>query len=63
MSIRGASVFKDSPRREYRGHRGDVLDLCWSRTDWLLSSSMDKTVRLWYAAMDECLRIFSTRTS
>ena len=59
MSIRGASVFKDSPRREYRGHRGDVLDLCWSRTDWLLSSSMDKTVRLWYAAMDECLRIFS----
>ena len=59
MSIRGESVFKDTPRREYRGHRGDVLDLCWSHTDWLLSSSMDKTVRLWYAAMDECLRIFS----
>ena len=59
MSIRGESVFKDRPRREYRGHRGDILDLCWSRTDWLLSSSMDKTVRLWYAAMDECLRIFS----
>ena len=59
MSIRGESVFKNRPHREYRGHRGDVLDLCWSHTDWLLSSSMDKTVRLWYVAMDECLRIFS----
>ena len=38
---------------------GDILDVCWSHTDWLLSSSMDKTVRLWYMTMDECLRIFS----
>ena len=57
--IRGDEIFKSEPRREYRGHRGDILDLCWSHTDWLLSSSMDKTVRLWYVTMDECLRIFS----
>lgn len=55
---RGDNLFDDAPVRLYKGHRGDILDLCWSHTDWLLSSSMDKTVRLWYTTMEECLRIF-----
>lgn len=29
-----------------------------STTQFLLSASMDKTVRLWHVSMDECLRIF-----
>ena len=53
------NILKPEPFREYAGHKGDILDLCWSHTDWLLSSSMDKTVRLWYMTMDDCLRIFS----
>ena len=57
--LRGEALFEDAPVRAYTGHRGDILDLCWSHTDWLLSSSMDKTVRLWYTTMDECLRIFT----
>ncbi len=56
---RGELMFNDVPLRAYVGHKGDVLDLCWSHTDWLLSSSMDKTVRLWYTTMNECLRIFA----
>ena len=56
---RGDTLFADNPVRSYKGHRGDILDLCWSHTDWLLSSSMDKTVRLWYTTMEECLRIFT----
>ena len=56
---RGELMFNDVPLRTYVGHKGDVLDLCWSHTDWLLSSSMDKTVRLWYTTMNECLRIFA----
>ena len=59
LRLKGQNLFREKPHREYAGHRGDVLDLCWSHTDWLLSSSMDKTVRLWYMTMDECLRIFS----
>jgi WD40 repeat protein len=35
-----------------------LLDLCWSKTQFLLSASMDKTVRLWHVSMDECLRVF-----
>ncbi|PSC74579.1 signal transducer [Micractinium conductrix] len=51
-------VFQQRPCRVYRGHKQDVLDLCWSKTQFLLSASMDKTVRLWHVSMDECLRVF-----
>lgn len=59
LRLRGELLFREKPHREYAGHRGDILDLCWSHSDFLLSSSMDKTVRLWYMTMNECLRIFS----
>lgn len=36
-----------------------MLDVAWSRTQFLLSSSMDQTVRLWHVSMAECLRIFT----
>ena len=51
--------FQDQPHRTYVGHKADVLDLCWSKSQFLLSSSMDKSVRLWHISMDGCLRIFS----
>lgn len=42
----------------YRGHTADVLDICWSKNHFLLSSSMDKTVRLWHVSRVECLCTF-----
>jgi len=51
-------VFRSYPYRYYRGHTSDILDLSWSKTDFLISSSMDKTVRLWHVKHNECLRIF-----
>ncbi|GAA5822134.1 hypothetical protein JCM5353_006242 [Sporobolomyces roseus] len=51
-------VFKEKPKREWKGHSSDVLDLNWSKNDFLLSSSMDKTVRLWHIDRDECLCSF-----
>ncbi|XVF61118.1 hypothetical protein PTKIN_Ptkin08bG0103300 [Pterospermum kingtungense] len=43
---------EESPMQEFHGHAGDVLDLAWSSTNFLVSSSMDKTVRLWQVGCD-----------
>ena len=57
-TVYGVPVLRSRPSRIYRGHKQDILDLAWSRTNFLLSASMDKTVRLWHVSMDECLRVF-----
>jgi WD repeat-containing protein 44 len=51
-------VFTSEPMQEYIGHTQDVLDLSWSKNNFLLSSSMDKTVRLWHVTKKECLCCF-----
>jgi len=53
-----APVFRSKPTREFLGHTGDILDLSWSKNNFLLSSSMDKTVRLWHISRQECLCTF-----
>ncbi|KAJ2962087.1 hypothetical protein NQZ79_g2817 [Umbelopsis isabellina] len=51
-------VFEDKPLHEYEGHMADILDVSWSKNNFLLSSSMDKTVRLWHVTRKECLCVF-----
>lgn len=53
-----APVFASKPVREFQGHTSTVLDLSWSKNNFLLSSSMDKTVRLWHISRQECLCTF-----
>lgn len=48
----------DSPVHEFHGHASDILDLAWSTSNHLLSSSKDETVRLWQVGSDECLSVF-----
>ncbi|KAI5305713.1 hypothetical protein KEM56_003542 [Ascosphaera pollenicola] len=53
-----APVFKAQPVQMYEGHTGSVVDLSWSKNDFLLSTNMDKTVRLWHVTRSECLCVF-----
>ncbi|CAF0879556.1 unnamed protein product [Rotaria sp. Silwood1] len=46
------------PFSELVGHQAPVLDVAWSKSLFLLSSSMDKTVRLWHLTRLECLCYF-----
>nr|XP_015207313.1 PREDICTED: WD repeat-containing protein 44 isoform X1 [Lepisosteus oculatus] len=50
--------FRQLPFCKYKGHTADLLDLSWSKNYFLLSSSMDKTVRLWHISRRECLCCF-----
>ena len=43
------------PYRVLEGHASDVVDLAWSKLEFLLSASTDKTVRLWHVRTSECL--------
>ncbi|KAF4367131.1 hypothetical protein F8388_006439 [Cannabis sativa] len=52
-------ALSEKPVCSFQGHLNDVLDLSWSKSKLLLSSSMDKTVRLWDLSSKSCLNIFS----
>ncbi|XP_066343295.1 uncharacterized protein [Miscanthus floridulus] len=52
-------ALSEKPIRTFMGHSEDVLDLCWSKSQYLLSSSMDKTVKLWHISSTSCLKTFS----
>ncbi|KAK3119424.1 hypothetical protein QOZ80_9AG0670310 [Eleusine coracana subsp. coracana] len=51
----------ERPACVLEGHQDDVLDLSWSANSkhHLLSSSMDKTVRLWDMDTHTCLKLFA----
>ncbi|XP_022875310.1 WD repeat-containing protein 44-like [Olea europaea var. sylvestris] len=48
----------EKPLHIFVGHTGDIVDLSWSKTNCLLSSSIDKTVRLWRVGYEQCLKVF-----
>jgi WD40 repeat protein len=51
-------VINPVPWRKYEGHRLHVVDLSWSKSNFLISASIDKTVRLFHVSRKECLYMF-----
>ncbi|XP_076929846.1 uncharacterized protein LOC143594407 [Bidens hawaiensis] len=49
----------EKPVHEFYGHGGEILSLSWSKKGFLLSSSVDKTVRMWKLGHDVCIKIFT----
>ncbi|KAL6496215.1 hypothetical protein OROGR_029473 [Orobanche gracilis] len=52
-------ALSEKPVCTFKGHQDDVLDLSWSKSQLLLSSSMDKTVRMWDLETRSCLKMFA----
>lgn len=53
-----APVFHSKPVRVFQGHTHNVLSLDWSKNNFLISGSMDRTVRLWHIDRPDCLQTF-----
>eukprot|EP01038_Epipyxis_sp_PR26KG_P009525 gene9525-12831_t len=47
-----------TPYRVFAEHTGDVIDIAWSKSSFILSASTDKDVRLWHVSRAECLQFF-----
>ncbi|KAI9498289.1 WD40-repeat-containing domain protein [Zychaea mexicana] len=58
LSQQTIKVFEDEPIRAFDGHTADILDICWSKKHFLISSSMDNTVMLWHISVQHCLCVF-----
>ncbi|KAE9413137.1 hypothetical protein Angca_004619 [Angiostrongylus cantonensis] len=52
------NLFSAKPFVVFKGHTADILDLSWSKNYFVLSSGMDRTVKLWHLSRNECLCCF-----
>lgn len=57
-AYRSAPVFHLNPVRVFEGHKRSILSLSWSKNNFLISGSMDCTVKLWNVEREECLETF-----
>lgn len=56
--VRLATIFQSEPVQVLTGHTAEILDCAWSANNFLLTASMDKTVRLWHHSRADALGIF-----
>mmetsp|Transcript_18427 Transcript_18427/g.29983 ORF Transcript_18427/g.29983 Transcript_18427/m.29983 type:complete len:503 (+) Transcript_18427:87-1595(+) len=57
----GPKLLSNDAWRTFSGHSGEILSLAWSKSQFLLSGSKDKTVRLWHIQRPQCLLVFRHR--
>lgn len=56
------SIYKDQPflkiEQKFNGHTFDIVHLSWSKDNFLLSCSLDSTVRLWNPTQKDSISVF-----
>lgn len=51
-------IIDSQPVQRYTDHTADVIDLSWSHSSFLLSASVDHSVRLYHHSKSSCLHLF-----
>jgi WD40 repeat protein len=51
-------ILSSEPLQRFRDHTADVIDLSWSHTNFLLTASLDSSVRLYHYSKSQCLHLF-----
>lgn len=53
-----APVFHQEPMCVFEGHTNSILSLDWSKNNFLITGSMDRTAKLWHVDRPNCLQTF-----
>jgi WD40 repeat protein len=51
-------IIHPEPYRIYEGHTADIVDIAWSKSNFILTASLDKTVSLWLVSSSERIQFF-----
>ncbi|KAL3781735.1 hypothetical protein ACHAWO_002937 [Cyclotella atomus] len=51
-------LLSPEPIQRFTDHTADVIDLSWSHTNFLLTASLDSSVRLYHHSKSQCLHLF-----
>lgn len=51
-------ILSSEPIQRFKDHTADVIDLSWSHTHFLLTASLDSSVRLYHYSKSQCLHLF-----
>ncbi|KAL7519335.1 hypothetical protein ACHAWX_004103 [Stephanocyclus meneghinianus] len=51
-------IISSTPVQRFKDHTADVIDLSWSHTNFLLTASLDSSVRLYHHSKSQCLHLF-----
>jgi WD40 repeat protein len=55
-------ILSSEPIQRFKDHTAHVIDLSWSRSNFLLSASLDSSVRLYHHSKSLCLHCFQHAT-
>lgn len=59
-NIRSQKMFGELPFRVYEGHIATITDLTWSKNHFIVTTSLDNTLKLWHLSKEACVYTFAS---